>query len=406
MPSPGEDIQSWSTTAADNGASDPLINWQEGQARASVNNSSRSQMAAHAKNRNLLNGSIVTTGAANAQAFLSGLTYTSIPTGLRATLKIGVGLTNTGSTTLNMDGIGDVLVKTANGSDLLGGEFVANGYVDLLYDGTNWLFLYGREFMFDRITSGGGIISSQQIFTTSSTFLPSPDMECCIVECVGGGGGGGGGTGGVNVVGNGAGGGSGGYSRKFLTAAEVGGSQAIAVGAGGTVVTGGPGGAGGASSFGTLCIANGGFGGGTIAQAGGAGAAPGTGDLAAAGSPGEAGYVNMTGAVDLNFSFSGAGGSGPWGGGAPAAQSGANSHTAGNVASNYGGGGGGCSTYNFGASISGSPGSAGVVVVTEFSGKGAPGRDGAAGPIGPIGPAGPAGAGTGDVLASGTPTAG
>src|SRR5262245_38228734 len=123
MPSPGEDIQSWSVTAANNGTADPSINWAEGQTRASVNNSARSQMAAHAKSRNLNNGSIVTTGSANAQAFLSGLTYTTIPTGLRATLKVGAGLTNTASTTLNMDGLGGVLVKTADGNNLLGGEF-------------------------------------------------------------------------------------------------------------------------------------------------------------------------------------------------------------------------------------------------------------------------------------------
>src|SRR5262245_59731887 len=145
MPSPGEDIQSWSVTASNNGTADPLINWAEGQTRASVNNSSRAEMAAHAKQRNLNNGSIVTTGSANAQAFVSGLTYTTIPTGLRCTLKVGAGLTNTTVMTLNMDGLGAITVKTADGIDLAGGEFVANTYVDLLYNGTNWIFLYGQQ---------------------------------------------------------------------------------------------------------------------------------------------------------------------------------------------------------------------------------------------------------------------
>src|SRR6476659_5140113 len=104
MPGPGEDYQSWSVTAANNGAADPLINWVEHQTRESVNNSSRGEMAAHAKNRNLLNGSIVTTGTANAQQFLSGVGDSAVPTGLRATLKVGAGLTSTASITLNMDG--------------------------------------------------------------------------------------------------------------------------------------------------------------------------------------------------------------------------------------------------------------------------------------------------------------
>src|SRR5262245_50177769 len=219
MPSPGEDIQSWSTTAANNGNADPLIVWSEGQTRASVNNSSRSEMAAIAKHRNLNNGSIVTTGTANAQAFLSGLTYTSIPTGLRATLKVGSGLTNDATMTLNMDGIGAVTVKTANGDNLGGGEFVANTYVDLLYNGTNWIFLYSQQFIDNQLHGGGGIIIGHQIFDVAGTFVftPSSGMECCIIECTGGGGGGGCASSLPNLFVGGGGGGSGGYSRKYAS---------------------------------------------------------------------------------------------------------------------------------------------------------------------------------------------
>jgi hypothetical protein len=141
MPSPGEDTQSWSTTASDNGNADPLINWLEGQARASVNNSARSMMAAAAKDRNLRNGSIVTGGITNVQTFSSGLVYTTVPSGLRATLKVGPSLTNTGAMTLNMDGIGAVVVKDQRGSDLSAGTWRADTYVNVLYDGTNWRLL-------------------------------------------------------------------------------------------------------------------------------------------------------------------------------------------------------------------------------------------------------------------------
>ena len=139
---PGEDYQSWSTTALDNGISDTLINWQEGQPRASVNNSARAMMAAHAKDRNLRNGSIITAGTANAQTFASGVGYTAVPTGLRVLLKIGPSLTNTNSATLNMDSIGDVAIKNALAADLNGGEMVAGGLAEFVYDGTNWILLY------------------------------------------------------------------------------------------------------------------------------------------------------------------------------------------------------------------------------------------------------------------------
>ena len=141
---PGENIQDWSITATNNSNSDSSINFAEGQARASVNNSARSMMAAHAKDRNLKNGSIVTGGTANAQTFTSGLNYTTVPTGLVVKLKIGPALTNTGATTLNMDGIGAVAVKDQLGVDLAAGMLVAGGYVEFLYDGTNWV-LPGRS---------------------------------------------------------------------------------------------------------------------------------------------------------------------------------------------------------------------------------------------------------------------
>jgi len=138
---PGENIQDWSTTAATNGSADSLINWAEGQPRASVNNSARSMMAAHAKDRNLQNGSIVTGGTANAQTFASGLSYTTVPTGLRVLLKIGPALTNTGAVTLNMDGIGGAAVKNETGLAFTGGEFLADSYAELVYDGTSWICL-------------------------------------------------------------------------------------------------------------------------------------------------------------------------------------------------------------------------------------------------------------------------
>ena len=99
-------------------------------------------MAAHAKQRNLLNGSIVTAGSANAQTFFSGLDYTVVPTGLRVLLRIGPSLTNTTTATLNMDNIGAVAIKTMVAADLAGGELVADAYAEFCYNGTNWILLH------------------------------------------------------------------------------------------------------------------------------------------------------------------------------------------------------------------------------------------------------------------------
>ena len=101
-------------------------------------------MAAVAKNRDRPSGSITTGGIANAQTFVSGYSFASIPTipaGIRIVLKIGTGLTNTGATTLNMDGLGTIPVKTENGADLVASMLVGGGYAEFRYDGTNWVLL-------------------------------------------------------------------------------------------------------------------------------------------------------------------------------------------------------------------------------------------------------------------------
>jgi len=137
---PGEDIYSWSTTAASNGSADTSINWLEGQARASVNNSARAMMAAHAKERDYQNASITTTGSANAQAFNSGVGYSTVPTGMRVLLRIG--FTNTGAATLAMDGILPAPIKNQAGDDISGGELIAGSRAEFIYDGVNWVLLY------------------------------------------------------------------------------------------------------------------------------------------------------------------------------------------------------------------------------------------------------------------------
>ena len=406
---PGENYQSWSVNAVDNGNSDTSIIWSEGQTRASVNNSSRSEMAAHAKNRNLLNGSIVTGGAANAQTFTSGVSYIApIPTGLVVKLKIGAALSNTGSATLNMDGIGDTLIKTDIGENLRGGELIGGCYTDFLFNGTNWIFLYSREFFQELIDGGGGVIIGKQVFTTAgaTTYTPTPGTECVIIECLGGGGGGSGtpNSGPSNGFGGG-GGGSGSYSRAIKTAADIGSSQAVNVGAfgAGGALGGGAGFAGGDTSVGALCIGKGGGGADAnvgVNSNGGAGGVAGTGDVTGTGVPGEPGLAH----IQVLSGISGSGGSTQFGGGGVSIRTASAVH--GNHASGHGAGGGGGATYGGTSPTMGGNGSGGLVIITEFAGRGAPGTNGADGAPGPIGPAGPSGSGTGDVLRFGTPVAG
>ena len=72
-------LYKWSQTAASNATADPSINWQEGQAPSSVNDSARAMMASVAKHRDDIAGAIVTGGTATAYTVSSYGRSTRLP---------------------------------------------------------------------------------------------------------------------------------------------------------------------------------------------------------------------------------------------------------------------------------------------------------------------------------------
>ena len=222
--------------------------------------------------------------------------------------------------------------------------------------------------------AGGGGGATQvkvQVFTASGSYVPSANLISAVVECVGGGGGGGGTPGSVNYVYSGGGGGAGSYSRKYLTAAQIGASQTITIGALGAGGAAGSnnGATGGDTNFGSFCIGKGGSGGsGYIAGmgAGGLGGIAGTGDITVTGAPGDTGtWTTSTASIGISTK----GGSSIFGGGglAAALSSGGIGQTGGN-ATLYGSGGGGGIVNNNAGSAAGGNGSAGICIVTEYIG--------------------------------------
>lgn len=212
-----------------------------------------------------------------------------------------------------------------------------------------------------------------QKFTASGTYTPTTGMVKCIIECWGGGGGGAGiGTSASSSSASG-GGGAGGYSRKLATAADIGASKTVTIGAAGAAGAAGDnvGGNGGDTSVGTLCIAKGGSGaaamGSNVSGLGGAGGVAGTGDVTGTGEPGGCG-VGQAGAVTV-VPVSGRGGSTAVGGGGRSAiQNTATSVAAGNAGTGFGAGGSGAVNKSAGGATTaaGGAGTAGLVIITEF----------------------------------------
>lgn len=206
-------------------------------------------------------------------------------------------------------------------------------------------------------------------FTASGTYTPDANLVVAVIECWGSGAGGGG-IAGINTAsGGGGGGGAGGYGLKVSSAAAVGASQTVTIGAAGT---GGAAGAnngtnGATTSVGTLCSANGGVAGlastgGTAG--GGAGGAAGTGDIT---TPGQAGSSPI-GANAIIQTSGGEGGSAfRVGVGGRAVLSAIATCNNGVAGGGFGSGGNGGSCSGVTANASGGSGTAGYVVITEYT---------------------------------------
>lgn len=212
--------------------------------------------------------------------------------------------------------------------------------------------------------SAFGVIRTQK-FPSSGTYTPNSNMLYCIMEAVGGGGGGGGAaTTTAGTVNSGGGGGGGGYSRLTLTAATVGSSQVVTIGAAGAGATAGAnnGGAGGDTSIGSLCIGKGGGGG--LGAASGASGGAGVGGVAGTGDlliPGGNGFTGFRASSTAATPYPPSGGSSFFGFGG-----GLNISNPGFVGTGYGAGGGGGSDFNGAGTHAGAAGTIGFVIITEF----------------------------------------
>jgi hypothetical protein len=210
-----------------------------------------------------------------------------------------------------------------------------------------------------------------QVFTSTGTYTPTTGMLYCQIECVGGGGAGGGTdiTSSVqNAVGGGGGGGE--YTTAIFSAATIGASKAVTIGAGGTAVSAGTGNTGGTTSVGaTLISAIGGTGGGTSGTivatgtaTGGIGGTGGTGaTYAVPGQQGTYGWGQL-GVIDVG----GGGGNSLKGYGGTSTASAAGGTNSGNPGQVYGGGGSGARSGISQSANVGAVGAAGIVIITEY----------------------------------------
>ena len=158
----------WSTTAATNATADSTINWAEGQAPSSVNDSARAMMAAAAKWRDDTNGTLTTGGTSTAYTVTSNSTYDTLAHMDGAILAVKIHTDSGASPTLNVDSLGAKAINLTNGSAVPTGYLKAGTRYLLSYDNSNNQFLVINPFVAALLTSG--IITTTMLADSNVTY--------------------------------------------------------------------------------------------------------------------------------------------------------------------------------------------------------------------------------------------
>jgi len=138
-------LYKWSQTASADATADSTINWAEGQAPSSVNDSARAMMAATAKYRDDIAGAIVTTGTATAYAVSSYQAFDTLTHLAGQTIAFTPHVTNAATVTLNVDALGAKPLRSAPGAELLAGTIVQGTPYVAIYNSSDSAF-YLRGF--------------------------------------------------------------------------------------------------------------------------------------------------------------------------------------------------------------------------------------------------------------------
>lgn len=125
-------ISQWSASAASNNAAPP-DGFPEGQAPSTVNDCARELMAAVARQYLDSDGSLVTTGAANAYALTTNSGHIAL--GDQGLILFRADRANTGAATLEVDSLGAKNLQ-ANGADLVAGDLQADTLYAVAYNAT------------------------------------------------------------------------------------------------------------------------------------------------------------------------------------------------------------------------------------------------------------------------------
>ena len=131
-------IEDWSTTAGSN-TTVGGISIAEGTFARNLNDGIRAVMSDVASWRDATNGVKITTGSSNAYVLSSGLSLAALAQKVRVTFEANH--TNTGASTLALDGLSATDIRRVDGTALTAGDITSGGIYDVAYEASAAKFL-------------------------------------------------------------------------------------------------------------------------------------------------------------------------------------------------------------------------------------------------------------------------
>jgi hypothetical protein len=130
-------LYKWSKTASNNATADATINWAEGQAPSSVNDSARAMMAAVAKYRDDIAGALTTGGTSTAYTLTTNQSFGSLANLNGARLTFVPHTTNGANPTLAVDGLAAKPINFSSGVAVPAGYLKQGTPYGVTYSNTN-----------------------------------------------------------------------------------------------------------------------------------------------------------------------------------------------------------------------------------------------------------------------------
>lgn len=190
----------WSKTAATNNTIDEAVNYAEGQAPSSVNDSARAAMASTAKWRDDNSGSLATTGTSTAYVLTTNQNYAAKDSSFVADYTVAFQIDGDCGTpvTLNVDGLGAKPLRSAAGVELLAGALKAGAIYSATYKTSNsgeWILQNATTVLADgqvataKIADGAVTYAKLQDVSATSRILgrktaSAGDVEECALTDV------------------------------------------------------------------------------------------------------------------------------------------------------------------------------------------------------------------------------